>query len=118
MPFMERRRAQRFDFQLPVILRWKQGSENREVRTLSENVSSNGIYLSLAEEIKNDTRVEVDLTLPHRVTMTGPLSVRCYGRVQRCERVKGNNHCMAAVFDKLEFLTPIELAEKKHLSFC
>jgi hypothetical protein len=101
---IERRRAQRFDFQLPVLVRWKQGSEMREVRTVSENLSSNGIYFSLAEGIKNGTSVELMVTLPHQLSLAGPLSVRCFGRVQRCEQANGVNQGMATTFEKFEFL--------------
>jgi hypothetical protein len=101
---IERRRAQRFDFQLPVLVRWKQGSEMRAVRTMSENLSSNGIYFSLAEGIKKGTSVELIVTLPHRVTLAGPLSVRCFGRVRRCEQANGVNQGMATEFEKFEFL--------------
>jgi hypothetical protein len=104
LAFIERRRAQRFDFQLPVLVRWKQGSEMHEVPTVSENLSSNGIYFSLAEGIKKGTSVELMMTLPHRLTLAGPLSVRCFGRVQRCEQTKGINQGMATTFEKFEFL--------------
>lgn len=104
MSFIERRRAQRFDFQLPVIVRWKHGSEMREVRTVSENISSSGIYFSLPEGIKNGTSVEVVVTLPNQITLAGPLSVRCFGRLQRCEQEEGARRGMAAAFEKFEFL--------------
>jgi hypothetical protein len=107
---IDRRRAQRFDFQLPVIVRWKHGSEMREVRTVAENLSSNGIYFSLREGIKDGTSVEVVVTLPNQITLAGPLSVRCFGRVQRCERKEGAKQGMAAAFEKFEFLPSNEYA--------
>ena len=110
MPFMERRRAERYDFQLPVIVRWKHGSEMREVRTVSDNLSSSGIHFSLPEGLKNGTAVEVMMTLPNQITLAGPLSVRCFGRVQRCEPEGGAKQGVAAAFEKFEFLPSIEYA--------
>jgi hypothetical protein len=104
LSFIELRRAERFDFQLSVIVRWKKGSEMRQSHTVSENLSSNGIYFSLAEGIKNGTSVELMVTLPHGLTLAGPLSVRCFGRVQRCEQANGVNQGMATTFGKFEFL--------------
>ena len=45
---MERRRAVRFKFQLPLIVRWTDGSVDHEVATVSEDVSSRGIYFFLS----------------------------------------------------------------------
>jgi hypothetical protein len=113
LSFIERRRARRFNFQLPIIVRWKHGSEMREVRTVSENLGINGIYFSLAEGIKNGTPVEVMVTLPNRVTLAGPLSVRCFGRVRRCEREEGAKQGIAAAFEKFEFLFSNEYTAQK-----
>jgi hypothetical protein len=110
LSFIERRHAERFDFQLPVIVRWKHGSEMREVRTVSENLSSNGIYFFLPEGIQNGTAVEVVVTLPNQITLAGPLSVRCFGRLQRCEKQEGAKQGLAASFEKFEFLPGREYA--------
>ena len=76
----------------------------REARSVSENVSSKGIYFPLPEGIKSCTSVEVVVTLPDQVTLAGPLRVRCYGRVQRCEWEECAKQGMAAAFEKVEFL--------------
>ena len=108
---MERRRAHRFDLHLPVTVRWKDSSGTREALTVSEDVSSNGIYFVLPEGIQDGTAVEVEMTLPHQITLAGPLRVRCMGHMQRCE--VGTNVGMAAAIEKYEFLpnageTPLE----------
>ena len=110
MPFIERRRAQRFDFQLPLSVRWAQGFEVREAHTNSEDVSSKGIYFCFPEGIQEGTSVELMLTMPHDVTLAGPLRVRCFGRVQRCEPGKGATARVAASIQRYEFLRRNESA--------
>ena len=88
----------------------------REVRSVSENISSNGIYFSLPEGIKDRTPVEVLVTLPNQVTLAGPLRVRCFGRVKRCEWEKYANQGMAAAFEECEFLPNDECAAKERSS--
>jgi hypothetical protein len=102
LSFLERRRAHRFDLHLPVTVRWQDAEGTREALTVSEDVSSNGIYFVLPEGIQDGTSVEVEMTLPHQVTLAGPLRVRCLGRIQRCEA--GSNVGMAAAIEKYEFL--------------
>jgi PilZ domain len=89
LPFTERRRATRFELQLPVIVRWMDGSEMREARTTSEDISSNGIFFRIANAIKDGTTVEVEMTLPSKITLAGPVRVRCLGRVQHCDLKEG-----------------------------
>ena len=104
MQSTERRRAHRFELQSPVIVRWNDGAETREALTVSEDVSSNGIYFLLPEGIKNGTPVEVEMTLPNEITLAGPVRVRCLGRIQRCELTEGAQAGMAAAIEKYEFL--------------
>jgi len=102
--FIERRRAHRFELQSPVIIRWKDGAQAREALTVSEDVSSNGIYFILPEGIKDGTPVEVEMTLPNQITLAGPVRVRCLGQIQRCEPTEGAKSGLAAAIEKYEFL--------------
>ena len=104
MSSMERRRAQRFKVELPVVVRWREGSETRESVTVSQDVSSNGIYFILPHGIKDGTPVEVEMTMPHQVTLAGPLRVRCMGHIQRCQLEDGFDAHIAAAIEKYEFL--------------
>jgi hypothetical protein len=101
---IERRRAHRFELQSPVTVRWKDGAQMREALTVSEDVSSNGIYFTLPEGIQNGTAVEVEMTLPNQITLAGPVRVRCLGHIQRCEPAEGAKAGMAAAIEKYEFL--------------
>ena len=80
--FIERRRVTRFDLQLPVKVRWRDGSELREVHTRCENLSTKGINVVLAEDISDGTNVEVEVTLPTQITLDKPARVICSGHVQ------------------------------------
>ena len=113
MSFVERRRAHRFDIQSPLIVRWKDGSQTHEAMTVSEDLSSNGIYFILPEGIKDGTAVEVEMTLPNQITLAGPVRVRCLGRIQRCEAREGPKSGMAAAIEKYEFLPADEKSLEK-----
>src|SRR5208282_6548510 len=81
----ERRAAQRFQIKLPITVRWTTGNSIGEVSTESKDVSSRGVYFYLPKEVKNGSPVEILLTLPHEITLAGPVRVRCLGRVARSE---------------------------------
>ena len=103
----ERRRAPRFELHLPVTIRWKDGSETREAISICKDVSSNGIYFDLRGGIQEGTPVEVEMTLPNQITLAGPVRVRCFGRIQRCE-ITGETAGLAAAIEKYEFLPGTE----------
>ena len=106
MPNPERRTAQRFRLKLPMMVRWTNGSAVGEARTESRDVSSRGVYFFLPNNVKNDSPVEIVLTLPHEITLAGPVRVRCLGRVQRSEEnLKENEHIgIVAHIERYEFL--------------
>lgn len=104
MSTTERRRAHRFALQSPVVVRWKDGDQPREALTVSEDVSSNGVYFLLPQGISSGTPVEVEMTLPNEITLAGPVRVRCLGHIQRCEPAEGAKAGMAAAIDRYEFL--------------
>lgn len=104
MSFEERRRTSRLPLQVPIVLRWRNGSEMCEARTVSEDVSSHGVYFSLPEGIKDGTTVEMEMTLPSQVALSGPSRVRCVGRIQRCEQEEGAPAGMAVSIKRYEFI--------------
>jgi hypothetical protein len=75
----------------------------REVHTVSQDISSNGIYFLLTEAIKDGASVEIEMTLPSKITQGKPVSVRCLGHVQRCEVKEGAKTGVAAAIGKFEF---------------
>lgn len=104
MSFIERRRAHRFDLHSPVIIRWSDGNEMREAKTVSEDVSSNGVYLVVHESIKEGTPVELEMTLPNDITLAGLVRVRCFGHIQRCDLKEGSNAGIAVAIERYQFL--------------
>ena len=71
-----------------------------ETATISRDASSSGIYLPIADTVslKDDAPVEIEMTLPNEITLSGPVRVRCLGHVQRRE-LSG----VAVAIDKYEF---------------
>ena len=82
---MERRLNQRFQIKLPMTVRWTSGAAVGEMSTESKNVSSRGVYFFMPKQVKAGSPVEILLTLPHEITLAGPVRVRCLGRVMRNE---------------------------------
>ena len=109
MPFRERRRAERFNFELPLTIRWTEGSEQREAHTVTQDMSSGGMYFFLPEGIPEGTAVEIEMTLPTQITLGASTRVRCQGRIHRCELKAGGTSGMATAIEKYEFLTSSEV---------
>ena len=99
----ERRNAQRFQIKLPMTVRWTNGAAIGEARTESRDVCSGGIWFFLPNEIKNDSLVEVDITLPHEITLAGPVMVRCLGHVTRSQK-ETDGMGIAVHIESYEFL--------------
>jgi hypothetical protein len=100
----ERRSARRFEIQLPLIVRWTSGSAVGEAPTESRDVSSRGVYFLSLKDIKHGSPVEIVMTLPHEITLVGPVIVRCLGRIQRTELQPGRKVGVAAAIERYEFL--------------
>ena len=101
--FIERRRATRFDLQLPVTFRWRDESELREAHTRCENLSTKGIKFFLAEDINDGTNVVVEVTLPTQITLDKLLRVVCSGHVQR-KNLEGAKLGVAVVIESYRLL--------------
>jgi hypothetical protein len=106
--YHERRRSERFTLGMPITVLWMNGSEQRKAHTVTQDVSSGGVYFFLPEAIPDGTHVEVEMTLPTQVTLGSPLRVRCQGRIQRCILKPGESAGIATVIEKYEFLSASE----------
>ena len=100
----ERRAAQRFQIKLPMVVRWTSGSAIGEASTESRDVSSRGVYFFLPKEVTNGSPVEILLTLPHEITLAGPVKVRCLGRIKRAETDEPGKIGVVAQIERYEFL--------------
>jgi hypothetical protein len=104
----ERRRSERFNFGLPLTVQWTNGSEKRQAHTVTQDVSSGGVYFLLPEGIPDGTPVEIGMVLPAQITSGAPVRVRCQGRIQRCVEKSGEATGMATMIEKYEFLSDSE----------
>ena len=106
----ERRLNQRFHIRLPMTVRWTSGSAVGEAKTESTNVSSRGVYFILPKSMKSGSPVEILMTLPHEITLAGPVRVRCLGRVSRSEDQNTGKVGVVAEIERYEFLRGDEFA--------
>lgn len=87
---VERRASRRFRMKLPLVVRWTDGSVLGEASTESEDVCSRGVSFMLREYpmtgLQPGSLIEIVMTLPHEITMSGPVKVCCLGRVLRTEQ--------------------------------
>jgi hypothetical protein len=104
LAYPERRTAQRFRIKLPMTVRWTNGAAVGEARTESKDVSSRGVYFFLPKDVKSGSPVEIVLTLPHEITLAGPVRVRCLGRVSRSEEEEEGKSGVVAEIERYEFL--------------
>jgi hypothetical protein len=102
--YSERRTARRFQIKLPMTVRWTIGIAVGEAETESRDVSSRGVYFFLPKEVSHGSPVEIILTLPHEVTLAGPVRVRCLGRVHRTEGDGEGRSGVVAEIHRYEFL--------------
>lgn len=104
MSQQERRHAERFNFGVPLTVHWTNGSERHQAHTITQDVSSGGVYFYLPEAIPDGTAVEIEMTLPTQITLGTPVRVRCQGHIQRCVLKSGESSGMATMIEKYEFL--------------
>ncbi len=84
---LERRAAQRFDFQLPVAVRFP--GLNLEGCALTQNLSGRGTLFYTDLPAAEGEAVELTLVMPAEISLTENLRVRCRGRVTRVQAVQG-----------------------------
>jgi PilZ domain-containing protein len=110
LPFKERRRAERYNVELPLVVRWMEGSKQREAHTVTHDISSGGVYFFLPGGISEGTAVEVEMTVPTQITRGAPTKVLCQGRIRRCELKASERAGMGTAIEKYEFLAGTENA--------
>ncbi len=89
---------------LPLHVRLANGVGSANLLTQTEDVSSRGVYFYLPKDVKQGSSIEIVMTLPHEVTMAGPVRVRCMGRVQRTELRGDARIGVVAAIERYEFL--------------
>jgi hypothetical protein len=100
---LERRAAQRFDFQLPVSVRLT-GSE-REGYGFTQNLSARGALFHTDLPLTETDAMELTVVMPSEITLAENMRVRCRGRVLRVLSSAVETGCVVAVhLEEYEFL--------------
>jgi hypothetical protein len=98
----ERRAAQRFPFQIPVILRL---NPEMECRGLTQDVSARGAFIYTEAKVAPAGGVEFTLVLPPEITLTESMRVRCRGKAVRVEGPGlGEKFGVAVLVEHYDFL--------------
>jgi len=101
----DRRNVQRFQLKLPLTVRCGQeATPDDKVATATRDVSSRGVYFFLPKDVHEGSTVEIVMTLPHELTMAGPVQVRCLGHVHRSEKLETGQLGVVATIERYEFL--------------
>ncbi len=108
----ERRASERYQFHLPLVVRWTNDSAIGEANTESRDVSLRGVSFVLPQEVSSGSQVEILLTLPHELTLAGPVKVRCIGSIKRAEEDTPGCVGMVALIERFEFLRGDEGSEQ------
>ena len=105
---IEKRAIRRFALQLPVTITGHSG-ESTDTTAESRDVSSHGICFYCDTAMEPQSPIEFTLTLPSEITMSEPLSLRCFGTVLRVEREQASaqpkRFAVAAAITRYEFLS-------------
>jgi PilZ domain len=98
---LERRAAQRFDFHLPVSIKVGDAQQSG----FTQDISARGAFFYVEYPLTEGSRLELTLTMPSEITLTGRMLVRCRGKVLRVMRQStGTKVGVAVNLEGYEFL--------------
>lgn len=97
----EQRANRRFALKLPVSI--KANGEQCEVAAETKDVSAQGIFFYVENDLDKGSAIEFTLTLPPEITLTDSIRVRCQGKVVRVEK-DGGQVGIAAAIDQYDFV--------------
>ncbi len=89
---------------LPISLTWTSKSGAGQLEAETSEVSSRGVRFLAEVDVSSGMPVEFQMTLPHEITLAGPVRVRCLGRVVRAERKEESKVGVAVAIERYEFL--------------
>jgi len=100
---IERRAAQRFDFQLPVTLLVT--GRNQSGNGFTQNLSASGALVCTDLALTEAEIVELTLIMPSEITLAENMPVRCRGRVLRVHSSRQDAKSTTAIhLEKYEYL--------------
>ena len=80
----DKRRARRYNMQLPVTVRVQNGGLH-EVQTDTRDISEGGMFLYTDSEVHEGSEIEIVAMLPPEITQGDSTWVCCHARVVRVE---------------------------------
>jgi hypothetical protein len=100
---IERRCGQRFEYQLPVLLR--SPADGRSGAGFTQDLSSRGALLWTDFPLREGMIIEMTLVMPSEITLAEDMSVCCRARVLRLESHReAEKPAVAIRIDHYEFL--------------
>jgi hypothetical protein len=94
---IERRTSRRFSMRLPLTVRWADENVAGEAIAETRDVSAWGVRFKLSQDLNSGSAVEILMTVPHELTLAGPVRVRCQGHVLRSSVVSGKSDVIATI---------------------
>ena len=108
---IERRCGQRFEYQLPVLLRVP--ADGRSGAGFAQDLSSRGALLWTDFPLREGMMIEMTLMMPAEITLAQDMSVCCRARVLRLESHREEEKPAAAVrIEHYEFLHQVSVLQQ------
>lgn len=99
----DKRRARRFELQLPVTV-VSVGEESNQQTLRTKDISSNGMFIELDQKVDIGTRIEMIVDLPQEITQAGVVRLSCLGRVVRVDQAKPSRTGVAVKIERYQFM--------------
>jgi len=99
----DRREARRFSMSLPMRVLPRE-AHKQELRANTRDVSYRGLYFLSEAKFEVNSQIDFVLSLPQKVSQSGELDIRCYGKVVRVEAGTNGTMGIAAKIERYEFL--------------
>jgi len=100
---VERRAAQRFEYQLPLSVRSADGG--KEQFGFTQNLSARGVFFYTDCPLQAGAKVEITLVMPAEITLSENMRVRCQGKVLRADMpASGSKTGVAVLLEHYEYL--------------
>ena len=99
----DRREARRFSMSLPMRVLPRE-AHKQELRANTRDVSYRGLYFLSEAKFEVNSQIDFVLSLPQKVSQSGEVDIRCYGKVVRVEAGTNGTVGIAAKIERYEFL--------------
>lgn len=99
--------ARRYELSLPVVIRTPLREDADSSRGRTRDISTRGVYFTIAEEVAAGAELDFMLTLPAEITRGTEVFIRAHGRVVRVETLQENGSKktgIAAVIEKYDII--------------